>query len=377
MVTNLLKSNVLSHSHDVVVIHIVNDGNEFLALNHSDVELIIDKLSVIKCVIVSVVKMDCGDIYIKLKTEVIKESIVNLINDIELNLKIRVLKAKQHNIKADEHLAISLKDCDGRVKLSEIKSALDKDEIVIFSQPIIDLKKGKPVGIEVLCRWQHPEFGLLLPFQFFGAITEFNLSLELDIYMLKQACKLLKKWEKSVVTENLSVSVNVNANSLSDSKFTDYILGLVEHFRIDRKLLMIEITETGYIYQGSAAHKNINILQSLGILISLDDFGSGTTILGYLTYLTPNEIKVDKGLINAVFNAKKPEKKMVATKMLNSIIDWVDLMEGVQLVVEGIESKNQAEFLKQRNVNIGQGYLFGKPLPIDLFEENLMNRGIN
>lgn len=253
----------------------------------------------------------------------------------------------------------------------ELLRGMSDREFVPFSQAIYDLKGQAPIGVELLCRWEHSRLGLLQPYQFLGAISHFGLGVELDFYMLTQACEILERWTIDNANK-LSVSVNVHAESLSGELFYDFIARIQDEWKFDLSRLRLEITETGIIKNNSPAHKNIVKLQNLGMTISLDDFGSGTTILGYLTYLCPNEIKIDRSLINSAFYADDPEKKLVATKMLLSMVDWVNAMAGVQLVVEGIENQEQMDFLTKNSVSIGQGYLFGRPTPLRNFEAQMM-----
>ncbi|KJG37794.1 hypothetical protein UA32_12650 [Photobacterium angustum] len=364
---NLATSSVLSHRYDVTVIHLSN-------ADENDVKRLITRLSIINRDIVSVVKAG-NNVYIKLKSINDHQWLIGLIEDEALSGTTTTFYGQQFDTtNSSDAQFISLNAISGgKIGYEEMRYAIDNNEIIVFTQPILDLQNEKPLGVEMLCRWQHPEHGLLLPYHFFNAINAFNLSLDLDKYMFKNACDLLLKWQTDSATKTLTVSVNINANSLSNNEFIDYVSELVASYNIQRKLLRVEITETGYIYKDSQSHRNITRLQELGLAISLDDFGAGTTILGYLTYLTPNEIKIDRGLINAAFNAENSEKKSIAIKMLLSMIDWITSMDNVQLVVEGIEYKEQAEFLKNHNVKVGQGYLFGFPTHVDQFEENFKN----
>lgn len=379
MTNKPLVSIVSLNSIDVLVISFeISETNS--SKTHVQINELIEQMSRLSSEVISLVKNNSTDQYVlTLRSHLTESEIVESLRRKFIPLKsVTVAKASSfllselsHSQSLVEPVAVENIE-NGLITYQDILQAFKQKHFLAFTQPIFDLKRETPVGVEMLCRWQHEDYGLLQPYQFLPAISHFQATLDLDFYMFESACELLSRWKLKDKSKAFTVSVNINANSLSSPYFCSHIEFIIKQYDINRQLLRIEVTETGIIHQGSEAHKSINRLQDLGFAISLDDFGAGTTILGYLTYLSPNEIKIDRCVINAVFYSDDQEKKSIATKMFLSMVDWVASMENVQLVVEGIENQEQADFLIENNVVIGQGFLFGRPSLIDSFEKEYM-----
>ncbi len=240
----------------------------------------------------------------------------------------------------------------------ELERAFANNEFVAHVQSIVDLATGKARSLEVLCRWQHPELGLLFPGAFLPSILANGKELEFDIYMLKTVKEMM-------FSTSLPLSLNINCSSLQSEEFVKSIIEFVTHSSIGNRL-KLELTELASIGDHSVCHNNITKLQSHGVFISLDDFGSGLTNLNYLTYLKPDEIKLDKVLLDAALGNDLMHSSL-AKQMICSIVQWVESMPNVQLVVEGIERDDQRAFLVKSGVAVGQGFIYGKPCHIEDF----------
>lgn len=251
----------------------------------------------------------------------------------------------------------------------ELLEAINANKFAIHCQPLVDLSTSRVKGIEFLIRWEHPECGMLYPDSFLPEIERFGLETDLDLLILEEALSQLRKWKYNSKFSRLSISVNLYCCSLVSQRLVNWLSDMAENEPKLVSKLILELTETGHIEDGGVAHNNMKYLQSLGFCVSLDDFGAGTTICSYLTYLNPNEIKIDRALINTAFS-KDSAKSRVALKMLKSMIGWVQEMENVELVVEGIESIDQLEYLKGLGVSVGQGYVYSKPLPVNQLLES-------
>ena len=156
-----------------------------------------------------------------------------------------------------------------------------------------------------------------------------------------------------------------NCSSLQSEQFVKSIIEFVTNSSIGNRL-KLELTELASIGDHSVCHTNITKLQTNGVYISLDDFGSGLTNLNYLTYLKPDEIKLDKVLLDAALGNDLVHSSL-AKQMIRSIVQWVESMPNVQLVVEGIERDEQRAFLVKSGVAVGQGFIYGKPCHIEDF----------
>ena len=251
----------------------------------------------------------------------------------------------------------------------ELFNAINEKKFAIHCQPLVDISTSRMKGIEFLVRWEHAEYGMLYPDSFLPEIERFGLETDLDLLILEEALSQLKKWEASRKFGKLSISVNLYSCSLVSQRLVRWLSKMADTNPLLVSKLILEITETGHIEDGGIAHNNMKYLQSLGFSVSLDDFGAGTTICSYLTYLNPNEIKIDRALMNTAFS-RESNKSRVALKMLRSMIGWVQEMENVDLVVEGIESLDQLEYLKGLGVSVGQGYVYSKPLPVNQLLES-------
>lgn len=240
----------------------------------------------------------------------------------------------------------------------EFERAFANQELVAHVQSIVDLSTGKARSLEVLCRWQHPDLGLLFPGAFLPSIIANGKELEFDRYMLKTVKEMM-------FSTSLPLSLNINCSSLQSEEFVSSIIEFVSMSSIGNRL-KLELTELASIADHSVCHRNITKLQKHGVYISLDDFGSGLTNLNYLTYLKPDEIKVDKVLLDAALG-KDQVHSSLAKRMICSIVEWVDSMPNVQLVVEGIERDEQLAFLVKSGVAVGQGFIYGQPCHIEDF----------
>lgn len=248
----------------------------------------------------------------------------------------------------------------------ELQKGIDDNAFIIHCQPLVDIKSAKVKGIEFLIRWEHQTKGMLYPDMFLPEIERFGLETDLDLLVLKQALTQLKIFRDIAKFAHLSISVNLYCCSLFSSELVEWLSKMASTDADLVSKLILEITETGHIEDGGTAHTNMQYIQELGYSVSLDDFGAGTTICSYLTYLNPNEIKIDRALIHTAFD-KGNAKIIVAQKMLQSMIGWVQEMDNVDLVVEGIESIEQLNYLKQLGVSVGQGYIYSRPQPIHAF----------
>jgi EAL domain-containing protein (putative c-di-GMP-specific phosphodiesterase class I) len=241
-------------------------------------------------------------------------------------------------------------------------------EFRIHYQPIVSLKNGQIVGLEALLRWHTPHRGILKPDEFMDIIDTAGLLYTTDHWVLKNACKQIVQWQKQFPNDPpLFISVNISAKYFKHPHFVDNIDQVLKETNLDPNRLWLEITE-----QVSAANDEsiITILEKLhamGIRISLDDFGTGYSALSYLARFPITSLKIDRSFITMI-GVNDDSLKII--EMIRALASHLGLI----LIAEGIETSKQVPFLKSIGCDYGQGYLFAKPLDVQLATEFLSKR---
>lgn len=246
---------------------------------------------------------------------------------------------------------------------NQMRHAIDNEEFVLYYQPQVDLNTGKIVGAEALIRWSHPQRGIIFPLDFIIFAEETGFIHSIGKWALKRAFKEKKTWELLGYKE-INMSVNISGKRIISEKLIDEINDLLEEFVINSTGLILEITETAIMQDLNASIEVLKKLRDKGIKIALDDFGTGYSSLTYLKKLPIDIVKIDKEFIsNAFYEAV--DKKIVKTIInLNHELN-------LNVVAEGIETKEQLNFLKENECNVGQGFLFSKAVPAEDFEKLL------
>ncbi|QOP43297.1 EAL domain-containing protein [Sulfurimonas sediminis] len=253
---------------------------------------------------------------------------------------------------------------------ADIRKALKNREFVSYFQPKIDARNGKIVGLEALIRWIHPQKGLINPNDFIPFCEETGLILEIDKYMLTHAIKQILKWQQKGL-EFGKVSVNVSTKKIESSNYIEELSYTVESLQFDTALLELEILEGQIMKDPQKSIDILNKIQNLGISVSIDDFGTGYSSLSYLKKLPVNKIKIDRSFI---IDVPKNKDDVAIVKTIISLAKNL----GLQIIAEGVETKEQLDFLVQEGCYDIQGYYFSKPLPVDECEAFIIskNRGV-
>lgn len=240
----------------------------------------------------------------------------------------------------------------------EMRYALEKNEFVIFLQPQVNYK-AEIVGAEALIRWQHPTKGLISPLNFIPLAEETGLIVKIGEWVLEKVCYYLREIQQN--GSNLRLSVNISPFQFHQSHFIENVKSIIKKTQINAHYLTLEVTEGLIIEDITLAIATINELQSLGIEFSLDDFGTGYSSLAYLKNLPINELKIDQSFVeDALYNASD-------AGLIEAIIAVAKHFH-LKIIAEGVETIEQAEFLKVRGCNFYQGYLYGKPIPMSDFK---------
>lgn len=230
----------------------------------------------------------------------------------------------------------------------ELMQALNEDQFVVHYQPIVAIGEGLISGYEALVRWRHPKRGLLMPDKFIPAAEETGLIVELDRWVLKQACR-----DIAAKNDTMAISVNVSPIGILRPDLPDFIRATLSEAGLSPDRLEIEITETNKV-EGKEAIGILNAIRDLGVGIALDDFGTGFASLSYLIDLPVTRIKLDRRFISGVADS---------SRCLNIVLSTVSLARGLDINVtaEGVECEEQLDLLRAAGCGSVQGYLLGRP----------------
>jgi EAL domain-containing protein (putative c-di-GMP-specific phosphodiesterase class I) len=251
---------------------------------------------------------------------------------------------------------------------SDLRRALEAGELRIHYQPIVDLATDEVVGFEALVRWQHPTRGLVPPIAFIQMAEETGLIVPLGRWVLETACLQAARWHEAASRRGRRppfVSVNLSARQFVQADLVEDIAATLVAAGLEPAALELEITESVVMDQSEAGIRALRRLRELGVRLVLDDFGTGYSSLAYLKHLPLDTIKIDRTFVAGL--------EEVADR---SIVDAVIALAhglGIGVVAEGIETERQAERLRELGCDLGQGYLFARPLPVDRIEAFLRN----
>jgi len=245
----------------------------------------------------------------------------------------------------------------------EMRTALGSDQFRLHYQIQVDSNQNI-LGAEALIRWQHPERGLLTPGQFIPTAEELGLMPPIGQWALETACVQLKAWESGALTRELVLSVNVSAREFHQADLVLQIKTLLKRYSINPSLLKLELTESILLKSTEDAAASMNALKEMGIRFSLDDFGTGYSSLQYLKRLPIDELKIDQSFVRDIVTDSS-DKVIVQT-----IIVMAKSL-GIRVIAEGVETEEQRQILLDSGCTQFQGYLFGKPMPIEQFEKIL------
>jgi EAL domain-containing protein (putative c-di-GMP-specific phosphodiesterase class I) len=245
----------------------------------------------------------------------------------------------------------------------ELRRALGKQQFQLYYQVQIT-SLHKVFGAEALIRWIHPERGMVSPAQFIPLAEETGLILPIGQWVLETACAQIKAWSQSALTRNISLAVNVSAKQFHQADFVAQVRNAVLHHAINPNLLKLELTESLLLDDIEDTISTMNALNDVGVQLSLDDFGTGYSSLQYLKRLPLDQLKVDQTFVRELA-VDRNDKAIVRTIIAMAHSLYLDV------IAEGVETEEQRQFLLDCGCTHYQGYLFGKPVPIEQFEASL------
>ena len=258
---------------------------------------------------------------------------------------------------------------DARSQLElELRKAIDNAQFRLFYQIKVDAS-GRPYGAEGLIRWMHPERGLVLPNDFIPLAEETGLIRFIGPWVLETACAQLRAWQENPLTCRLVLSVNVSAKQFHQTDFVGQMKSVLQRHGVDPTLLKLELTEGMLLENIGEIISTMNALNEIGVRFSLDDFGTGYSSLQYLKQLPLDQLKIDRSFVRDLADDHS-DKAIVRTiiAMARSL--------NLDVIAEGVETEAQLGLLKNKGCSNFQGFLFGRPMPIEQFELLLKHGGL-
>ena len=251
---------------------------------------------------------------------------------------------------------------------AELRTALEESQFLVYYQPTINLATGRLNGVEALVRWQHPRRGIVPPTEFIPLAEEIGLIVPLGQWVLREACRQVKVWQSDFpVEEPITLSVNLSGRQLRHSNLIRDIADALDDSGLLPSRLILEITESVLMTDTAATLNRLFQLKSLGVRLAIDDFGTGYSSLAYLRRFPVDILKIDKSFVDGI--ATEP----TASALVDAMIRIAKTLK-LETVAEGVERPEQADRLRALQCDIGQGYLFSRPLPADQITSLLRER---
>ncbi len=245
----------------------------------------------------------------------------------------------------------------------EINQALAGNEFALHFQPILDLKTGTTAGVEALVRWNHPERGLLYPADFIGFAEESGLIIPIGLWVLKEACETLRKFQDKLDSVNaaappLFMAFNLSSRQFSDIDLVRNISNIIDSTGVNPEQIKMEITESLLMDNPPRAAVTLSGIKAMGLEVAIDDFGTGYSSLSYLHRFQIDTLKIDRSFVStATMNAGSMEVVRAIVGLARNL--------GLDIVAEGIEQPEQVTLLRDLQCDYGQGYFFSEPVGSD------------
>lgn len=241
---------------------------------------------------------------------------------------------------------------------TDLRHALERNELCAFFQPIIELSSMKLVGFEALIRWNHPQRGLVSPGEFIPISEDTNLIIPMTLWMLHHSCQQLVKWQAlSPLNKKMFLSVNLSGKHFAEKQLVNQVKRILDNTGLEPSCLKLEITESAVMGNAEAAIMMLKQLKAIGVQLSIDDFGTGYSSLSYLHRFPIDTLKVDRSFVSTMEDGSENGE------IVRTIISLAKTL-GMNVIAEGIETVHQVHQLKILDCEYGQGYLFAKPVPI-------------
>jgi diguanylate cyclase (GGDEF)-like protein len=245
----------------------------------------------------------------------------------------------------------------------ELRHAIDRQQLILNYQPKIDLVTGDIIGMEALVRWNHPERGIVPPTQFIPIAEECGLIVPIGRWVLWEACRQVRAWQAAGLP-TIYLAVNISAVELRAPEFVAGVRTILTESGLEPRLLELELTETFLMLDARSTAEVLRELKETGVQLALDDFGTGYSSLSYLKRFPPDTLKIDRSFVRNITSDADDASIVTAVIGLGRNLH-------MRVVAEGVETREQLEFLRQHNCPVGQGFYFSKPLSADKFGQLL------
>ncbi len=246
--------------------------------------------------------------------------------------------------------------------------ARERNELMVYYQPQVNLRTGEIIGLEALLRWNHPKFGMIPPSEFIPLAEKSGVINSIGEWVFREACMQNKKWHDEGLL-SVRVAVNMSVIQFGDPLIVEKVEKIIKETAIDPAYVELEITESVAVKEGAQIVNILNRLKDLGVSISIDDFGTEYSSLSRLKMLPIDRIKIDMQFIHGIEGDKKDQ---AITKIIIGLAKSLDL----EVIAEGVETPKQLEFLNRRMCDDAQGYYYYKPMPAEELEKLLVEKRI-
>jgi diguanylate cyclase (GGDEF)-like protein len=240
---------------------------------------------------------------------------------------------------------------------SQLRKAIEQDQLVLHYQPQIDLNNNRIIGVEALVRWQHPELGMIAPAQFIPLAETTRLIIPLSEWTLHQACAQARAWLDSGISFG-HISVNIADTQIQQGDLAKVVRTILAETRLPPEMLELEITESFIMGQGGDSNKLLLSLRDLDISLAIDDFGTGCSSLTYLKKIPVNKLKIDRSFVSDMITDKNDAAITRAVIALGHSMSFT-------VIAEGVETVAQRDFLIREGCEQAQGYLYSRPVNMD------------
>jgi diguanylate cyclase (GGDEF)-like protein/PAS domain S-box-containing protein len=237
---------------------------------------------------------------------------------------------------------------------SALRSAIEREELTVVYQPVIDLTTGAMVSAEALVRWKHPDRGLILPDEFIPLAEETGLIVPIGAWVLEQACRQLALWQQTV--PSMSVAVNLSVRQTAAPEISDVIQGVLRRTGVRPASLCLELTESIFMEDVVYFEKMLATLKALGVKLSIDDFGTGYSSLSYLKRFPVDAVKVDRTFVDGLGSEPHDSALVAAIVAMAAALD-------LEVTAEGVESQDQLAQLRKLGCQRAQGFYLARPMP--------------
>ena len=244
---------------------------------------------------------------------------------------------------------------------TELRRALEREELVLYYQPQVSIADGQIVGVEALVRWQHPERGLVLPAEFIPMAEETGLIISLGEWVLRTACAQARVWQEAGLPP-IRMAVNISGRHFQLRSLVEAVGQVLRHTGLDPHCLQLEITESVAMQDVDFTATMLSDLREMGVQVAIDDFGNGHSSLNYLKRLPADEVKIDQYFVRDVATDSND------AAIVGSIVAMAHELN-LKVVAEGVETEQQLAFLRDRRCDVAQGALFSEPAPAGVVEQ--------